>query len=195
MNSSISCSDGAIDSKPENHPPTRRWMYVVGGVAVVTIILLLLTTSGPSAAKDGVRSSDVSTTDFPLDGGAQLICFHTNDRILATVIAQPPTGWLSCDMHSEDNPTHRVMHFNWDGTVLDVRQNLVDIDRLSIGDQNLSLEKGRVVFWNGANESITQKEYLKSELRPNADTPQEYIEPFVPLLKRINTELMKSDAI
>ncbi|MCA9131269.1 MAG: hypothetical protein KDB22_29495 [Planctomycetales bacterium] len=188
----------AIDSRTDSSIPKRqvrfpKWMIAVGLAFIIACVFLLLTTAGPAVARDGVKLRDLQTSDLSLDGGSQLICFHTDDKLLAVVIAKPSAQWLSCDMHSSGTATQAYTHFNWDGVILDVKLNLVNVDEIRIGHAEFSLNNGRVLYWNGIDESTMQhRNLIELELRPNPDTPQKFTEPYLPLLKRINQEFTQS---
>ncbi|MCA8997421.1 MAG: hypothetical protein KDA80_10545, partial [Planctomycetaceae bacterium] len=145
--------------------------------------------SGDDDVNDRIRPQDVRIADLALDGGARLICFHTDEKLIAIVVAQPPAKVRSTDMHGSVEPTRAQYHFNWDGVILNVSLNLVDSDKLMIDGKQFSLRLNRLFYWEATSRSIERRDVLrKSELHPDPHILNDHLESILPVLDRINRE-------
>ncbi|MEZ6130384.1 MAG: DUF4159 domain-containing protein [Planctomycetaceae bacterium] len=169
--------------------PSRPWLMSIVTMSVLAGLFLLLTTSGADEVNGGIHPQDVRIADLALDDGSRLMCFHTDEKLIAVVVAQPPAKVRSTDMHGGVEPTRAHYHFNWDGVILNVSLSLVDIDKLMIDGNPLSLRMHRLFYWDATDRSIERRDTLRSsKIHPDPDVLKEHLEPMLPLLNRINAE-------
>lgn len=155
---------------PRMQPVDNGGLYalVLLSSAIVAGSLWFITSGGVnqfSHAGDDVPNvdftwNDLNSASYSINDDQVLMCLHTDEQLIAVLIARLPGQRSSESVHSSGDLSQFSFRYDWDQTNLTVRLNRSDRHQLHINAQSRQLDEGRVFYWDGDTGTITQQSSL-----------------------------------